>query len=564
MNCENWQEFTIAPDGTYHLYQGKPAYSQRFISVLKFHPPGLAPVKDCTGAYHIQPNGSAAYPQRYQRTFGFYEGKASVRSEVGWFHIGISGDRQYDRTFAWCGNFQEQRCMVRDFKGEHFHIKHDGTAAYSQRYAYVGDFRDGFAVVQGQNGLHTHINSNGKLAHDRWFLDLDVFHKGYARSRDDRGWFHINLQGIAAYDRRFAAVEPFYNGQSRVEDFDGSLWLIDETGESITQLRSPRKDLVADVSADLVGYWRSQTLRAGVELGVFEVLPTAKLECDRLFGVASGMGDRLLKALGELGYLYQSDRGTWELTAKGLLLKQSHIPSLADAARVWGQEHYRAWANLTAALISGNPQFNARFGCNFFDWLDGRSERLATYHRTLANYGRSDYPSIVKLINFSQHDVILDAGGGTGELLSLILRSHSCRGILLERPSVISEIKITDDLQDRIQVFSGNFFEPWPVKADAIILAKVLHDWPDSQAEKILQQARLSLNSSGTLYIIERLLSDESYSGGMLDLNMLVMTGSRERSLEEFKALLKATEFELRQKINLDSGLSILVSVSVT
>ena len=44
-------------------------------------------------------------------------------------------------------------------------------------------------------------------------------------------------------------------------------------------------------------------------------------------------------------------------------------------------------------------------------------------------------------------------------------------------------------------------FEPWLVKADAIILAKVLHDWPDNQAQKILQQARLSLNPSGILYI---------------------------------------------------------------
>lgn len=237
---KNWQEFTIAPEVTHHLYQGKSVYPQRFISVLKFHPPGLAPVQDRAGAYHIYPNGASVYSQRYQRTFGFYEGKASVKSDSGWFHINITGDRFYDRYFAWCGNFQAHRCVVRDFNGQHFHIKDDGTAAYAERYAYVGDFRDGFAVVQRENGLHTHINDTGKFAHDRWFWDLDVFHKGYARSRDERGWFHINCQGIAAYDRRFAAVEPFYNGQSRVEDFDGSLWLIDETGRSIAQLRSPK------------------------------------------------------------------------------------------------------------------------------------------------------------------------------------------------------------------------------------------------------------------------------------------------------------------------------------
>ena len=242
INSENWPQFTIAPEGTHHLYQGNPVYAPRFTSVLAFHAPGLAPVQDATGAYHINPNGEPIYPQRYQRTFGFYQGKATVKSQSGWFHISTTGDRLYDRAFAWCGNFQEHRCVVRDFNGEHFHIKDNGSPAYTERYAYVGDFRDGFAVVQAPDGLHTHINYTGKLIHNRWFLDLDVFHKGYARSRDERGWFHINCQGLAAYQCRFAAVEPFYNGQSRVENFDGSLWLIDETGKLITQLRSPRQD----------------------------------------------------------------------------------------------------------------------------------------------------------------------------------------------------------------------------------------------------------------------------------------------------------------------------------
>lgn len=564
INYENWREFTIAPEGTHHLYQGNPVYAARFISVLAFHAPGLAPVQDATGAYHINPNGEPVYDQRYQRTFGFYQGKASVKSQSGWFHIGITGDRLYHHSFAWCGNFQEHRCVVRDFNGQHFHIKDDGTPAYAERYAYVGDFRDGFAVVQRPDGLHTHINSTGKLVHKRWFLDLDVFHKGYARSRDERGWFHINCQGIAAYNRRFAAVEPFYNGQSRVEDFDGSLWLIDETGESITQLRSPRKDLCAEVSADLVSYWRSHTLKSAVELRVFEVLPAAKVECDRLFGVAPGMGDRLLKALGELGYVYQTNNQTWDLTAKGLLLKPSHLPSLAEAARLWGEEHYQAWTHLTEALISGNSPFNAQFNENFFDWLDGQPEKLTNYHQALANYAKSDYESIVNLIDFSQYHTVLDAGGGTGELLFLIVRSivrsDSCQGILLERPQVIAQIQIPDELQGIIQLCSGDIFEPWLVKADAIILAKVLHDWPDRQAEMILKQARLSLNPAGTLYIIERLLSAESYNGGMLDLNMLVMTGSRERNFSEFQGLLNQAGFEMSQKIDLTSGLSIIVS----
>ncbi len=113
----------------------------------------------------------------------------------------------------------------------------DGKAAYPEHYRYAGDYRDGWAVVQRENGQHSHVDIDGKLLHGKWFLDLDVFHKGYARARDAGGWHHINLKGFPIYSRRFAAVEPFYNGQARVENVDGSLFVIDETGEIVVKLR---------------------------------------------------------------------------------------------------------------------------------------------------------------------------------------------------------------------------------------------------------------------------------------------------------------------------------------
>lgn len=73
--------------------------------------------------------------------------------------------------------------------------------------------------------------------HRCWFLDLDVFHKGFACARDHSGWFHIDVNGQSIYSNRFAAIEPFYNGQARVENFDGSLLVINETGENVVKLR---------------------------------------------------------------------------------------------------------------------------------------------------------------------------------------------------------------------------------------------------------------------------------------------------------------------------------------
>lgn len=587
-----WQEFTISPERSHHLFQGRPAYSARFEEVLKFHAPGLAPVRDSSGAYHILADGSPAYSNRYLRTFGFYEGRAAVCSLGGWFHILENGQPLYPDRYDWCGNFQEGRSAVRTWDGQYFHIRPDGTKAYESGnigYRYVGDYREGIAVVQREDGRHAHITLDGRPQHQRCFRDLDVFHKGFARARDDRGWHHINLQGEPAYGRRFAAVEPFYNGQARVEDFDGALLVIDEAGETIVQLRSPEitsppsppsleitspeGDALQELSADMVGYWRSQTIFAAVKLGVFDALPATSAAMEQKLGLASGMGERLLRALHELGLVFPrvSPRGAnfWQTSDRGALLATNHPLSMASAAVLWGSEHYAAWASLAAALREGKPAFDTQFGLPFFDWYGQEPEKLKTYHQALLTYVRHDYSAITEAIDFSDFSdcgrsdraTVLDAGGGTGELLWMVLQaSPRSTGILLDRPEAIANVRVPENLATRVQIVGADLFASWSTLADAVILARVLHDWSDPQAKIILQRAKQALTPKGRLYILERVLEPSVPDCGLLDLNMLVITGGCERTLPQFQDLLRSVGLRFRQQIKMRSGISVLIA----
>jgi hypothetical protein len=49
----NWKDIQVSDDNTHFVFDGKPIFDKTFIEVLKFHSPGLAPVKDNSGAYHI-------------------------------------------------------------------------------------------------------------------------------------------------------------------------------------------------------------------------------------------------------------------------------------------------------------------------------------------------------------------------------------------------------------------------------------------------------------------------------------------------------------------------------
>ncbi len=226
-----WARSSISADGTHHVADGRPLYSPRFQRVQKFHEPGLAPVVDRSGAYHIGEDGAAAYGERFRQAWGFYEGRAAVEDAEGWLHILPDGTPLSSQRFAWCGNFQEGRCTVRTLAGRYHHLAESGDVAYTDQYLYAGDFRDGAAVVRCPvRGLCTHIDPDGSLVHGEWFIDLDVFHKGFARARDPSGWFHISRAGVPINSRRDAEVEPFYNGQARVLTKEGRFVVIDEFG----------------------------------------------------------------------------------------------------------------------------------------------------------------------------------------------------------------------------------------------------------------------------------------------------------------------------------------------
>ena len=556
---EQWRGYRISADVSHHVHQGQPAYQSRFEEVLKFHEPGLAPVHDASGAYHITPDGLAAYESRYIRTFGFYEGRAAVHSEAGWFHVRGDGSPLYGKRYGWCGNFQEDRCAVRLPGGDYFHIAGDGSAAYGQRYRYAGDFRDGHAVVQREDGKHTHIDPSGNLLHGRWFQDLDVFHKRHARACDSAGWHHVDRFGEPLYSERFKNVEPFYNGQARVEGFDESLSVIDESGQTRLELREASQSQLEELSGDMVGFWRTQTIHAAVELGIFECLPASAQEVERRTRMHGSVGTRLLRVLMELGLVLRDEKGVYHPSQRGSLLKRSNALSLADAAWHWGREAYEAWAGLVQSLRTGESAFERQRGASFFDWIERRPADLQAYHAAMSTYARHDYRGLSSAIDFTVHDSILDAGGGTGELAFALLRS--CPGLqatVMDRPEVVKAARPPVDLAGRCRLVAGDLFQKWPVAADAVILARVIHDWPDSDAVRILRRARDAMPRDATLYVIEMILDDSTGEGGLLDLNMLVMTRGAERTEAQYRSILGPAGFGLLDVIKTASVSSVI------
>ena len=198
-------------------------------------------------------------------------------------------------------------------------------------------------------------------------------------------------------------------------------------------------------------------------------------------------------------------------------------------------------------------------GKNFFDWIQDRHTDLQAYHSTMSTYARHDYRNLAGSVDFTVHDSILDAGGGTGELAFALLRS--CPGLeamVMDKAAVVEAVRLPADLEGRCRFVAGDLFQEWPVKSDAVILARVVHDWPDRDAVRILKRAREAMSRDGTLYVVEMVLDDQSGGGGLLDLNMLVMTRGAERTEKQFREMLAQAGFGLLDVTETGSVSSII------
>ncbi len=232
----NWKDIKVSDDNTHFTFEGKPLFNKRFIEVLKFHSPGLAPTQDNSGAYHIDVNGNELYSQRYSRTFGFYCNRAAVIENNSWFHINEKGERAYQNLFLWTGNYQENICTVRNAENHYFHIDLQGNRIYAGNYIYAGDYKDGIACVKSNDGLFRHIDNKGNFINDKSFLDLGIFHKNFATAKDKNGWFHIDKKGNEVYQNRYLMIEPFYNGFALVTTFENEKIIIDEVGKKVVTI----------------------------------------------------------------------------------------------------------------------------------------------------------------------------------------------------------------------------------------------------------------------------------------------------------------------------------------
>ena len=339
-------------------------------------------------------------------------------------------------------------------------------------------------------------------------------------------------------------------------------------------MSAPANQLVNEQPANvqmlqiISGFWISRGVYVIAKLGIPDLLKSGPKTAEELAEATKMHAPslfRILRALASVGVLSSGNGGRFAQTPVSETLVTDAPGSLRwFAVSELGQEHYPAWGNLMHSVKTGEIAFDNFFGVDIWKYFQQNPEDAAVFNDSMSSVTAATNEAILSLYDFSNFSTVVDVGGGHGGLITSILKSNpKVKGILFDAPQVIEgarpKLEATG-LTERCETVAGDFFKSVPAGGDAYVMKWIIHDWDDEKSITILRNCRSRMRANGRLILVDCVVpeSDEPHFSKFIDLNMLVMTGGKERTAKEFEQLLGAAGFKLVRIIPTELPTSIV------
>jgi O-methyltransferase domain len=318
---------------------------------------------------------------------------------------------------------------------------------------------------------------------------------------------------------------------------------------------------------DLVQSHRiTAVIHAAAQLNLAEAMgsetkPVAELA--RLVSADESALRRLLIGLTTLGLCRQAGGDKFALTDLGRQLDGTADPSFKDWVLFEGEILAQSWSGLVESIRSGKTATQLRgAGDDRYAVTGHATEWTRRFNAAMVSLTRSIVPKIVAAHDFATARVVMDVGGGTGELIGGVLQRNShLEGITFDLARCETDARTHFDrlgIAGRCKFVGGSFFEAIPDGADTILMKSILHNWNDDRCADILHNCRDALPAEGTLIVIERIMPEpattepKDRSCVMSDLNMLRGPGGCERTEAEYRSLAIPAGFAFVRTVDVD------------
>ena len=248
---------------------------------------------------------------------------------------------------------------------------------------------------------------------------------------------------------------------------------------------------------------------------------------------------RMLRHLVQHGVFTEPRPGRFAANQTAALLRTGQPGAVWLDLDGFGGRMDLAFTRLEHTVRTGEPAWEQVFGQPFWAYLDANPAISASFDATMAvDAGNA---AVVNGYDWTTVRHVADIGGGTGTLIAAVLRRHpQLRGTLADLPETATRARqylAGGGLAGRCEVVGQSFFDPLPPGADVYMLNRVIHDWDDAAASAILRRCAEAAGSTGRVLVVESAGGGDSAGFAEMNLRMLVLTGGRERTIDDYSAL---------------------------
>ena len=300
---------------------------------------------------------------------------------------------------------------------------------------------------------------------------------------------------------------------------------------------------------------RSKAMFTAVRLGIFDHLEAQPLSAEQLaarLNANAAALDRLLSACVALGLLVRDGESYRNTPSASRYLVTSSPHTFAGYIVYSDESLFHLWSHLDDAVREGTNRWAQTFGSRdaLFDYYYRDPQATANFVRAMNGFGVLASERTVRAFDLSRFRHLVDLGGATGHLAIAACQAYpNLQASVVDLPRVepfAQEQIAQSQVSDRVRFITADFFTDALPSGDLYALGRILHDWDDTKIHALLAKIAAALPAGGGLLVAEALVNDDR-SGPvyalMQDLNMLVCTDGRERTLAEYRRLLEAAGF---------------------
>ena len=316
-------------------------------------------------------------------------------------------------------------------------------------------------------------------------------------------------------------------------------------------------------------FWQSRALYVGAKLGLADEIGDSEKNTSTLANALSLNEDhlyRLMRMLASIGIFVEVSHRTFKNSKLSAYMRTNNPDNvLAMILMHNSPEMTRPWfETLEASIRDGGIPFEKVNDMDLFEYMNQNKDFDALFSQAMDSVENIAGTQFLEDFNWGNFKRIIDVGGSKGsKSLSILKANPGLKAAVFDRPQIIDgarekwKSKENESVLERIEFIGGDILESIPQAEsddDVYFFMAVFHTFNDNDCRKILHNLKTAIGNKSPYVVIADAVANEMTIDSItasMDMQMLMGTKGRERTMLEWKNLFNDTGFNIERVMDI-------------